>query len=104
MVVVKEVFAGSNAEAQGIHAGDILLTYAEWNYFPERDESPGQLDSSIEAVKEKQKTVMVWRDGKLLKFDFGPGLIGTRIEYVQKPRKLLEQIGLTLNKDTKKSL
>jgi hypothetical protein len=39
----------------------------------------------------------VWRDGKLLKFDFGPGLIGTTIEYVQKPKKLLEQIGLTLN-------
>jgi hypothetical protein len=63
-------------------------------FFPQRRfaVSKEQLDSAIEVTKEQAKAVLVWRDGKLLRLDFGPGLIGTTLTYEQRSRKLLDRI------------
>ena len=94
VVVVGEVLPGSAAEFQGVHQGDIILAYTKWSFFPERDltTSLGQLNSVMKAAKDEPKTVLVWRDGKLLGFDFGPGPVGISPVDAGKPRELVEQI------------
>jgi hypothetical protein len=71
-----------------------VLSYADWKFFPQRrfPLSKAQLDSAIEMAKEQAKAVRVWRDGKMLKFDFGPGLTGTTLKSAQKSRSVLDQI------------
>ena len=104
IIVISEVLAGSGAEAQGIRPGDIVLTYADWEFFPQRGFplSKAQLDSAIEMTKEQAKAVLVWRDGKMLRFDFGPGLIGTTLKYEQKSRRLLDQIAADYQREQRK--
>ncbi|HEY5751786.1 MAG TPA: hypothetical protein VIT21_01440 [Chthoniobacterales bacterium] len=103
VVVISEVFPGSKAEVQGIHPNDILVAYADWQFFPQKNlaESWARLTSTIEAVKQEHKTVLVWRAGKLLKYDFGPGLIGFKFADVPKPKVLIEQVAVDYerNKD-----
>jgi YD repeat-containing protein len=81
IVTAKEVTPSSIAEEKGIKAEDIFLQIGQWVWKDvEKDPEFKILVEEMEQFEEKNKRIMIYREGNVYTYDFPPGKIEVRFD------------------------
>ncbi len=79
-VQIQEVMPKGKAEALGLHAGDIVVSYDGQHYTEH-----AKLVIAIKAAGEKPRELVVRRDGKEISYQVTPGLLGIMLHTLYGP-------------------